>query len=149
MIIKNTPEHVSTNHIVLFPFDDHSIPFQHGVCLQLVPYRAGVDRTRIVVHPGLPGTPDCSRVIYYGSVHRVGDELWMWYLGQGEDDHWHQRVCFAKSRDGYNWEKPELGLVEYNGSTRNNLVDIQGGQHHIQACVVYYDPDEPDPSRRF
>ena len=78
MIIKNTPEHISTDQVVLFPFDDYSIPFQHGVRLQLVPYRAGVDRTRIVVHPGPPGTPDCSRAIYYGSVHRVGDELWMW-----------------------------------------------------------------------
>ena len=51
-----------------------------------------------------------------GPVHRVGDELWMWYLAQGDDDSWHHRVCFAKSRDGYNWEKPELGFVEYNGS---------------------------------
>ncbi len=149
MIIKNNPEHVSTDQIVLFPFDDYSIPFQHGVHLQLVPYRAGVDRTQIVVHPGPPGAPDSARVIYYGSIHRVGDELWMWYLGHGDDDSWHQRVCFAKSRDGYNWEKPELGLVAYNGSTRNNLVDIQGGQYHIQACVVYYEPDDPEPTRRF
>ena len=67
MIIKNNPEHVTTDQIVLFPFDDYSIPFQHGVRLQLVPYRAGVDRTRIVVHPGPPDAPDSSRVIYYGS----------------------------------------------------------------------------------
>ena len=149
MIIKNNPEHVSTDQIVLFPFDDYSIPFQHGVCLQLVPYRAGVDRTRIVVPPGhrvrqtvsAPFTTDLSTA----SV----DELWMWYLGHGDDERWHQRVCFAKSRDGYNWEKPELGLVAYNGSTRNNLVDIQGGEYHIQACVVYYEPDDPDLKRRF
>ena len=149
MIIKNNPSHVSSDQVVLFPFDDHSIPFQHGVRLHLVRYRAGVDRTRIAVPPGPVGAPDSARAIYYGSVHRVGDELWMWYLGQGEDEGWLQRVCLAKSRDGYNWDKPELGLVEYSGSRRNNLVDMLGGQHHIAACVVYYEPDEADPARRF
>lgn len=149
MIIKNSPERVSTDQVVLFPFDDHSIPFQHGVRLHLVRYKAGVDRTRIVVGPGPAGAPDSGGVIYYGTVQRIGDELWMWYLGQGGDDRWLQRVCLAKSRDGYHWEKPELGLVEYNGSRRNNIVDMLGGEHHIVACVVYYEPDDPDSERRF
>ncbi len=149
MIIRNNPEPVSSNQVVLFPFDDHSIPFQHGVRLHLVRYRAGVDRTRIVVHPGPPGSPDSNGVIYYGSVHRVGNELWMWYLGQGEGDQWHQRVCFAKSLDGYKWEKPDLQLVEYKGTNHNNLVDMLGGKHHISACVIFYEPEDPDPERRF
>jgi len=149
MILRNNPANPSSDQIVLFPFDDHSLPFQHGVRLHLVRYKAGVDRTRIVVAPGPPGTPDCGGVIYYGTVLRVGDELWMWYLGQGDDERWIERVCLAKSRDGYHWEKPELGLVEYRGSKRNNLVDMLGGAYHISACVVFYEPDEPDPTRRF
>lgn len=32
------------------------------------------------------------------------------------------RVCYAESRDGLNWVKPDLGLVEYNGSVQNNIV---------------------------
>ena len=154
MIIKSTPDHVSSDEVVLFPFDDHSIPFQYGVRLRLEGYKASVDRTRIVVGPGERGTPDSERVIYYGSVQRVGDELWMWYLGHGTAEEggkaWHERVCLATSRDGYHWEKPDLGLVEYHGSKHNNLVDIlDGQQHHIQACVVFHDPDEADASRRF
>jgi len=31
-------------------------------------------------------------------------------------------VCYATSRDGLVWDKPELGLVEFEGSTRNNLI---------------------------
>ena len=72
----------------------------------------------------------------------------MWYLGQGSDEHWHQRVCLAKSRDGRNWEKPDLGLVEYHGSKHNNLVDM-GEDIHVQACVIFYEPEDPDPDRRF
>lgn len=81
MILKSNPENLSADQVVLFPFDDHSLPFQHGVRLHLVRYKAGVDRTKIVVPQGPPGAPDSARVIYYGSVHRVGEELWMWYLG--------------------------------------------------------------------
>ena len=149
MIIKNNPENVSGDRVVLFPFDDYSMPFQHGVRLHLVRYKASVDRTRIVIKPGPPGSPDCGGVIYYGSVQRVGDELWMWYLGQGDDDRWLERVCLAKSRDGYHWEKPELSLIEYNGTRANNLVDMLGGEYHIKACVVFYEPDDPDPTKRF
>ncbi|MEW6751612.1 MAG: hypothetical protein AB1505_11640, partial [Candidatus Latescibacterota bacterium] len=31
-------------------------------------------------------------------------------------------VCYAESTDGINWERPELGLVEFGGSRRNNRV---------------------------
>lgn len=148
-MIKSSPDHVRTDELVLFPFDDYSLPFQNGLRLRLRPHRSPVDKTKIVVPLGAPGTPDSMRVIYYGTVLRVGDELWMWYLGQGDDDHWHQRVCLAKSRDGYTWEKPDLGLIEYHGSKSNNLVDMLGGEHSIVACVVFHDPDDPNPARRF
>lgn len=29
--------------------------------------------------------------------------------------------CYAESRDGIHWQKPELGVVEFRGSKRNNL----------------------------
>ena len=150
MIIKNAGANISSNEVVLFPFDDYSIPFQHGVRLQLVRHKSDIDTRRIVLRPGSPGSPDSASVAYYGTVQRVGDELWMWYLGQGDQDkEYHHRVCLAKSKDGYHWEKPNLNLVEYAGSTKNNLVDLMGGKHHVQACVVFYDPDDPEPKRRF
>ena len=149
MIIKNSPELTSSDQIVLFSFDDFSLPFQNGLRLFLIPHKSPVSKTIIVVPKGPPGTPDCMAVAYYGTVRKVGDEFWMWYLGQGDDDHWHQRVCLAKSRDGYNWEKPNLGLIEYNGSKDNNLVDMLGGEHSIVACVVFYEPEDPNPARRF
>jgi hypothetical protein len=32
------------------------------------------------------------------------------------------RLCYAESRDGLHWEKPDLGIVEYNGSRENNII---------------------------
>ncbi len=150
MFIKNEGPNVSRNETVLFPFDDYSIPFQHGLRLQLVGQKGGIGRRKIVLGLGGPGAPDSKLVVYYGTVRRVDDELWMWYLGQGDQDKgWHERVCFAKSKDGYHWEKPDLSLVEYAGNTKNNLIDLMGGKHHVQSCVVFYDLDDPERKGRF
>ena len=34
-------------------------------------------------------------------------------------------ICYAVSRDGLKWEKPELGLVEFEGSTQNGCCKKQ------------------------
>lgn len=53
-------------------------------------------------------------------------------------------VCYASSRDGVTWEKPELGLVEFQGSRANNLV--VRGPH---GAGVLEDRRESDPQRRY
>jgi len=149
MRIHNGSPEMSLGEVVLFALDDHSIPFQSGVELCLVGHTTPCGETLIVLELGKEGAPDSRSVVYYGTIHRVGEELWMWYLGQGEDEEWFQRVCFARSEDGYRWEKPSLGLVEYRGSKENNLVDLNQGSNHVQACVVFHDPDDADRQRRF
>ncbi len=149
MHIENGGPRQQLDEIVLFPFDDHSLPLQCGVELRLEGHMTPCGQTRIAVALGDDGAPDSERVVYYGTVHRVGDELWMWYLGQGKDAGWFERVCLAVSTDGYNWRKPDLGLVAYNGNRHNNLVDLYQGAHHVQSCVVYHDPNDADPGRRF
>lgn len=149
MKIYNSGPNASLDQVVLFPFDDHSIPFQRGVRLQLVGYQSSAEGgTRVVVPLGSPGAPDDGAVFYYGAVCRVGDELLMWYLGRPSVEGFRGRVCFARSRDGYHWEKPALGLVEYGDSTQNNLVDL-GDQELVSALTAMYEPEDPDPSRRF
>ncbi len=145
MIIENGGPHQSLRQIVLFPMDDFSIPFQNGVELQLAGHKTPINRTRIVLGLGEEGAPDSQNVVYYGSVRKVGHELWMWYLGQGaQDDQWFERVCFARSTDGYHWEKPKLGLVEYGGNKDNNLVDLNQGRHPVTGCVVLYEPEHAE-----
>ena len=65
--------------------------------------------------------------------------LWeWWYMGQG--------ACYATSPDGEHWEKPSLGLYEWEGSKDNNIAcDPNGpGMYHIIR-----DDRDPDPSRRY
>jgi hypothetical protein len=53
-------------------------------------------------------------------------------------------VCYAESRDGIAWTKPDLGLVEFEGAKSNNLV--ARGPH---GAGVYFDPRETEAARRY
>jgi hypothetical protein len=53
-------------------------------------------------------------------------------------------ICYATSKDGINWEKPELGLIEYNGSKKNNIV--WRGPH---GAGVIKDLHEDDLAKRY
>ena len=53
-------------------------------------------------------------------------------------------LCYATSRDGIAWQKPDLGLVDYRGSRANNIV--LRGPH---GAGVRKDPHEADPARRY
>lgn len=53
-------------------------------------------------------------------------------------------VCYATSKDGTVWEKPHLGIIEYEGSSANNLV-----MRDIHGVGVWKDLHDPDPKRRY
>ena len=53
-------------------------------------------------------------------------------------------VCYAVSKDGVAWEKPELGIVEFNESKENNIVSR--GPH---GAGVWKDLSHPNPARRY
>lgn len=72
-----------------------------------------------------------------------------WHLWYDSYDHTYATdadgyVCYAHSDDGLRWEKPALGLVEYQGSRRNNIVldgHETGGAH---GGCVFVDQSFPD-----
>jgi hypothetical protein len=53
-------------------------------------------------------------------------------------------ICYAISRDGINWEKPDLNLVEYEGSRHNNI--IWRGPH---GTGIFKDSREIDHARLY
>ena len=60
-------------------------------------------------------------------------------------------ACYAISEDGYHWEKPSLGLVEFQGSKANNILMESGmkSRDHFSTGHVFRDPVEEDPARRY
>ncbi len=46
----------------------------------------------------------------------------MYYRGWAELKGGEQVTCYAESQDGIRWTKPNLGLLEFNGSKDNNII---------------------------
>ncbi len=142
-----------SHETVLFPFDDAGIPFQRGLILTLSQGRKSVvtdpkHPNKPVLSPGAPGSPDERRIYFYGTVLFIDGQYRMWY--DGYDKEGRRQICYAVSADGLKWERPKLGLVEYRGGKENNLVAIDGGQPVRGMCaLVVYDPEDPDPARRY
>ena len=57
------------------------------------------------------------------------------------------RSCLAVSTDGWNWEKPDLGRVEFDGSRHNNILPAESDI--ADRKNIFLDTQEPEPSRRF
>jgi len=72
----------------------------------------------------------------YYTIFQDGDRYRMYYRGSHYNTKTrkatHAEVtCYAESRDGIHWEKPELGLCEFNGSKANNIVWNGLGTHNF------------------
>ena len=64
--------------------------------------------------------------------------------GEHDEEAAKRVVCEAFSDDGVNWTKPDLGLVEWEGSTANNILP--------ESALYYYlfeDLHDPDPAKRY
>ena len=138
--------------------------------------RAGVSRVfnqseKSIANPILRGEkPWEGRMIYVGTV--LYDEeaslfkMWYWVLNmkyqvppkpfaqyenlmkaaQYQESF---SLCYATSKDGLNWDRPNLGLVEFQGSTANNLLPpVNDGKMHNYAGIIK-DAHDPDPARRY
>ena len=107
--------------------DDFLIEKMEGVQLRL---HRPLPRDVAIVHDA----PWEGNTCFYHTIFQDGDLYRMYYRGshasgQGELDH--QVVCYAESRDGKTWEKPELGIVEFRGSKKNNIIWDGLGSHNF------------------
>jgi len=58
-------------------------------------------------------------------------------------------VCYATSLDGITWEKPALGIVEFDGSKQNNIVWRERSRIWGHGAGIFKDPADLDPARRY
>ena len=97
--------------------------------------------------------------IHYPSLIKEGDRYRLWYCCFADpEDSWVQAGhvpgkvpglwCYAESGDGFHWERPELGRVEYAGSKDNNILFVcdQVGSSYGYMNVMR-DPNGSDEER--
>ncbi len=150
VLLPTLPDPAPVSEAVLFAFDRWAFPFQQYVQVHLSPGQ----RPSMVLPHGPEGSHD-EVLLFYGTVIRVGRTFHMWYNGNHgpllNEVGYERRnfcICYATSPDGIAWEKPELGLVEFNGSKKNNIVALPG-RMPFSTWAVLHDAEDPDPGRRF
>jgi hypothetical protein len=128
---------------VLFAFDDRSIEATRGVKLTMV--RPDKHPSNPILERGKMGAPDAHRAGFPTVIHDNG--AWrMWYVATpGHGNYYKSLVGYAESDDGVTWRKPELGLTEFHGSKKNNLVKMVRG---LSTVSVMMDEGAP-PERRY
>jgi len=97
----------------------------------------------------------------YAIVFKDGAKYRMYYRGSSDPQYFNQSAlkpgekvvpkngevaCIAESTDGIHWTKPELGLFEFQGSKKNNIVWDGVGDHNF-APFLDTNPAAPDSER--
>ena len=132
-----------SSHVLLD--DDHLVATSSGVnaCLE-IPSKHAANPVMQPEHPW-EGT-----LGYVAALYDEEEQLFkMWYQVRHQDGL--PRACYAVSADAIHWDRPELGLFEFDGSRANNICYVspvpprgRGASNH-----VFKDYADPDPQRRY
>jgi hypothetical protein len=76
----------------------------------------------------------------FGSVFRHQNEWRMYYQTYNRPAQ--SLYCLAYSHDGVHWERPNLGLFDFQGSKANNIVFAPGPGEENDGPTVCYDPQD-------
>jgi hypothetical protein len=114
--------------------DPAFLQLSENVALRVNPPQA----REIVIRPDRPW--EQLMISFFCTVLEDGGKLRMWYICRDKKNQ--PNVAYAESTDGVTWVKPNLGIVEYEGSTENNLV----GMDSLEG-TVYRDERSPASER--
>jgi hypothetical protein len=136
---RETMQHrVDVGQPYLF-LDDEFIAQQSGVVRRLG--KVIKHGSNPILKPDRPWEGICT--IIWGSVlwDPCDNRFRMWYQTYNPHTEAHADqtlLCYAESQDGIEWDKPSLGLVEYRGSTDNNIVHRT--TKHFDTATIIIDP---------
>ena len=94
-------------------------------------------------------------VALWGSVLYDAEEnlfkMWYYTYGPTESGDAVHFMCYATSTDGVLWDKPDLGIVAWQGSTATNIVYPPQGTSDfgMDAWGIVKDMSDPNPAKRY
>jgi hypothetical protein len=92
--------------------------------------------------------PYCFGSVIYDNEEAI---FKLWYQSYNYNQNVPERtpILYAISEDGFFWERPNLGIVEFQGSNNNNIVLQNYGYHDLYSPSVLKDDLEPNPDKRY
>ena len=137
------------NQTILF-VDDNAILYRSGT------RRSLQQPKRHAANPMIGKTKPWEVAIGYCTVYRDTEtglhQCWYQsYSGNRANDPTRRVVvCYATSNDGVVWEKPNLGLFDYNGDHNTNIVLVgNGGRSVNYGASVLVDHRDSDTEKRY
>ena len=100
----------------------------------------------VALECGEKGKPWESNCCGYYDIVQDGDRILMYYTAAPAETAENQRTCVVESTDGIHFTRPELGICEFNGSRRNNIV-WQGRSGHNFTPFLDGNPNVPEGHR--
>ena len=106
----------------------NAYPFHapEGIRLVLTP----AEKSEVVIAVDRPWE---GHQIAHVTVRQDEGKYRMWYGARSGTGPSEQFLCYAESEDGIGWNKPELGLFEFEGSKKNNICLV--GPHAMRGSV--------------
>jgi len=112
-----------------------------------------LDGTSLKLHSPIPQNvairfdkPWDGEFVGYITVIKDGDTFRLYYRGYPEATK-KQVYCYAESKDGINFTKPNLRLFEINGSKNNNVILTEGTATHNLSPFLDSRPGVPASER--
>jgi len=112
--------------------------FGNGVTRRVLPPEKDSNNPLLV-----PERPWESNLAYPSVVRHPETGRWQMWYGNGRGE-----VCYAESDDGVHWERPELGIVEFEGSRANNICLPKPPDKSTDGPCAFLDPAAP-PAERY
>jgi len=83
------------------------------------------------------------------TVMEDGGRYRMWYeaYDRSYTSDLQARYCYAESADGIHWEKPSLGITDFQGSKDNNILFSELGGQGVHGGTVFKDPTAAEAER--
>jgi hypothetical protein len=91
----------------------HQPAFREVVMRHDVPWEGNISISHIIFQDG-----PLYRMYYRGGRYLPGK----FDASKLDKKYFEAQLCYAESDDGIHWRRPELGLVEFNGSKKNNIL---------------------------
>ena len=168
-----SPLHVgSTKQLFLGPWtadgrDGHLVESMTGVTIRMNEARATGERLMVQDRPWEgTGMLDMRQfVLWDGDRFRIYYSALPFHVTSGSDPEsanrrprfWtraYQRIlCYGESADGVHWEKPNLGLVSWEGSRKNNILfpndEFSYLFSEMEGAWVFIDPASASPGEKY
>lgn len=128
--------------------DDYWVQDQEGLKRTLHQPQKWTENPVITAEVPWEENPYCFGTVIYDEEDSVF-KFWYQSYNQTLDTSDKTPILYATSSDGLEWVRPNLGIIEFQGSSKNNIVLQNYGFHDLYSPSVIKDMDDPDPNKRY